>query len=67
MSIDLVEDVSVPRQPLLTAPPEGAHGSLQWSPAMSRPDHLPRITQRLAMPPGVAARIRHQIEDVIVR
>lgn len=67
MSIDIVEDVSAPRQPLLTAPPESDHGSLRWSPAMSRPDHLPRITLRLAMPPGVAARIRHEIEDVIVR
>lgn len=67
MSTDLVEDVSVPRQPPLAAPSESAYGPLRWSPAMSRPDHLPHITQRLTLPPGVAARIRYLIEDVIVR
>jgi len=52
MSTDHVEDVSVPGQPPLAAP---------------TPDNLPRITQRLTMPPGVAVRIRHLVEDVIVR
>ncbi|WP_374519920.1 hypothetical protein [Hydrogenophaga sp.] len=67
MSTDHVEDVSVPGQPPLAAPTEGTQWSQQWSPAMSRPDNLPRITQRLTMPPGVAVRIRHLVEDVIVR
>jgi len=44
--VDLIEDVSVPRQPLLTKV---------------------RVTQRLAMPQGAAARGRYQIEEVIVR
>jgi hypothetical protein len=34
---------------------------------MSHPDHLLRITQQLSLPAGVAVRLRHLIEDVIVR
>ncbi|MFN3737477.1 hypothetical protein [Hydrogenophaga sp.] len=67
MSTDLAEDVCVAPQPPLATPQDDARGFSQWSPAMSHPDHLLRITQQLSLPAGVAVRLRHLIEDVIVR
>jgi len=66
MNTGLVENASAAHLSHFPASPEGPHQA-PWPLAMSRPDHFPRITQLLAMPPGMAARICHPAEDVIVR
>jgi len=67
MNSPLAADLSARHAPTPDTHPPGANEAPWPSLAMSRPDHLPQIIQRLAVPAGVVVRVRYPIDDVIVR